>query len=63
MYITVVMADVICQVKMVRPLLLFIYVKCWQMLLPGGRWNATRVEVGRCNSQVADGIATVLCYF
>ena len=35
----------------------------WQMLLPGGRWNTTRVEAGRCYSQVADGIATVLCYF
>ena len=32
------------------------------MLLPGGRWNTTRVEAGRCYSQVADGMATVLLF-
>ena len=62
MHVTVVMADVICPVEDGKTTF-FIYVKCWQMLLPGGRWNTTRVEDGRCYSQVAAGIATVLCYF
>ena len=62
MHITVVKADVVCLVEDGKSTFCEVsYV--WQMLLPGGRWNTTRVEAGRCHSQVADGIATVLCYF
>ena len=62
MHITVVKADVVCLVENGKSTFCEVsYV--WQMLLPGGRWNTTRVEVGRCYSQVADGIATALCFF
>ena len=62
MHITVVEADVVCLVEDGKSTFCEVYY-VWQMLLPGGRWNTTRVEAGRCYSQVADGIATVLCYF
>ena len=62
MHITVVKADVICLVEDGKSSFGEVS-SVWQMLLPAGRWNTTRVEVGRCYSQVADGIATVLCYF
>ena len=62
MHITVVEADVVCLVEDGKSTFCEVYY-VWQMLLPGGRWNTTRVEAGRCYSQVGDGIATVLCYF
>ena len=60
MQITVVKADVIAQWKMVNPLLRAL---CVADVIARWRWNTTRVEVGRCYSQVADGMATVLFYF
>ena len=62
MHITVVEADVVCLVEDGKSTFCEVYY-VWQMLLPGDRWNTTRVEAGRCYSQVADGIATVLSYF
>ena len=62
MHITVVKADVVYLVEVGKSTFCEVsYV--WYMLLPGGRWNTTRVEVDRCYSQVADRIVTVLCYF
>ena len=62
MHTTVVEADVVCLEEDSKSTFCEVYY-VWQMLLPGGRWNTTRVEAGRCYSQVADGMTTVLCYF
>ena len=62
MHITVLKADVVCLVEDGKSTFCEVY-HVWQMLLPGGRWNTTWVEVGRCYSHVADGIPIVLCCF
>ena len=46
---------------MVNPL--FVRALCVADVVARWRWKTTKVEAGRCYSQVADGIAIILCYF